>query len=138
MSRAIGRLAEAVVKESEKRKKDFGELVCQCRKERGLPVLLRDHVLPELPTLCTRSHLAVPALPTNGANRHEVEGEARLRARIAEFRAWHTCIPPAKWKNSSRPTYTSWRHVRRRGMPTMLLWALLHRWSHSVCEQRSA
>ncbi len=83
VSRAIGELAQALVKESEKPKKDFGALVRQRRKERGLPVIPREPFLPALhpdPHIEPRPSLAVAQEGTDPVE------EARIRVTIAEFR----------------------------------------------------
>jgi hypothetical protein len=46
VSRAFGEAAEALIKESEKPEKDFGALVRERRKARGLPEAACDKVLP--------------------------------------------------------------------------------------------
>jgi hypothetical protein len=89
VSRALGTLAKALVVESEKPKKDFGALVRERRKARGLVVEARAKALPEVPP--RRRAEPSPVLTLLHA---EAEGgwsggagdEARLRAKIAEFR----------------------------------------------------
>jgi len=82
VSRAVRELATSLVKESEKPKKDFGELVRQRRKERGLPVLQRESVLPPLSVRRTGLGLGSPVLPTEGADQREGMGMAHQRASV--------------------------------------------------------
>jgi hypothetical protein len=91
VSRAIGALAEALVAESEKPKKDFGDLVRARRKARGLTVEPRTAVLPELP-LRPRAESPPVAVGSDDPEEWALSGiggreEARMRAKIAEFRA---------------------------------------------------
>jgi hypothetical protein len=88
VSRALRELATALVKASEKPKKNFGELVRMRRKERGLPVLQREPVLPALPTPRTSLQLTVPVLPTDGTDHQEGEGIGIVhrRASVAAIR----------------------------------------------------
>jgi hypothetical protein len=83
MSRAVGKLAEALVKESEKPKKDFGALVRQRRKERGLPVVAREGILPEVGRSPRRE---LPQLSGESQEHPDGYGEARMRVKVAEFR----------------------------------------------------
>jgi hypothetical protein len=98
VSRAVGALAGALVAESEKPKKDFGELVRTRREARGLTVEPCAATLPELPRRRSLEPLPMPDGPDT-AEEQRKEGEegawagtgaceeARLRAKVAKFRA---------------------------------------------------
>lgn len=85
ISKAVAEAYVALEAESRRPNKDFGALVRQRRKERGLPVLAREHVLP---LWCPAVPLNVPSrLPDTTASEHP-DDEAHVRVKIAEFRVW--------------------------------------------------
>jgi hypothetical protein len=86
VSRAIRAVADALVVESEKPKKDFGALVRARRKDRGLSVGPREAVLPQVRP--RRGGEPPFMLSADGEEEcADTYGEARLRVKIAEFRA---------------------------------------------------
>lgn len=99
VSRAIGELAWALAKESEMPKEDFGALVRQRRKERGLPVVPCDQVLPEV-----QSRRELPQLPDESQEYHDAHGEAHMRTKVAEFRVWQAQIALEEAEERILPT----------------------------------